>query len=47
MICNPLAAYPITTNMLKKERHAFIVKQINLQNKVLCADLSLQLHVST
>ncbi|NEU08841.1 DeoR/GlpR transcriptional regulator [Flavihumibacter sp. R14] len=32
--------------MLKKERHAFIIKQINLHNKVLSADLSVQLQVS-
>ena len=32
--------------MLKKERHAFIMKQINLHNKVLSADLSIQLNVS-
>ena len=34
------------TNMLKKERHAFIIKQINLHNKVLSSDLSAQLLVS-
>lgn len=33
-------------NMLKKERHAFIIKQINLHNKVLSSDLSIQLQVS-
>ncbi len=32
--------------MLKKERHAFIIRQINLHNKVLSSDLSLQLQVS-
>ncbi|WP_026897168.1 DeoR/GlpR family DNA-binding transcription regulator [Daejeonella oryzae] len=32
--------------MLKKERHAFIIKQINLHNKVLSSDLSVQLQVS-
>jgi len=32
--------------MLKKERHAFIIKQINLHNKVLSSDLSAQLLVS-
>lgn len=32
--------------MLKKERHAFIVKQLNLHNKVLSSDLSLELNVS-
>jgi DeoR/GlpR family transcriptional regulator of sugar metabolism len=32
--------------MLKKERHAFIMKQINLHNKVLSSDLSVQLDVS-
>ncbi|MFC5284581.1 DeoR/GlpR family DNA-binding transcription regulator [Pedobacter alpinus] len=32
--------------MLKKERHAYIMKQINLHNKVLSSDLSIQLDVS-
>jgi DeoR/GlpR family transcriptional regulator of sugar metabolism len=32
--------------MLKKERHAFIMRQINLHNKVLSSDLSVQLDVS-
>src|SRR5690606_31341663 len=32
--------------MLKKERHAYIIKQINLHNKVLSSDLSVQLDVS-
>ena len=32
--------------MLKKERHAFIIRQINLHNKVLSSDLSAQLQVS-
>ncbi|MGV3684364.1 MAG: DeoR/GlpR family DNA-binding transcription regulator [Daejeonella sp.] len=32
--------------MLKKERHAFIIRQINLHNKVLSSDLGLQLQVS-
>jgi len=32
--------------MLKKERHGFIIRQINLHNKVLSSDLSLQLQVS-
>lgn len=32
--------------MLKKERHAYIIKQINLHNKVLSSDLSIQLKVS-
>lgn len=36
----------ITRTMLKKERHAFIIRQINLHNKVLSADLSNQLRVS-
>ena len=38
----------ITENriMLKKERQAQIIKQINLHNKVLSSDLSLQLNVS-
>ena len=35
-----------TTGMLKKERHAFIIRQINLHNKVLSSDLGLQLQVS-
>ena len=35
-----------TLNMLKKERHAFIINQINLHNKVLSSDLSVQLQVS-
>ncbi|HVY76324.1 MAG TPA: DeoR/GlpR family DNA-binding transcription regulator [Puia sp.] len=33
-------------NMLKKERHAYILKQINLHNKVLSSSLSIQLQVS-
>src|SRR5687767_12201829 len=32
--------------MLKEERQAFIIKQINLHNKVLSSDLSVQLTVS-
>lgn len=32
--------------MLKKERHSFIMRQINLHNKVLSSDLSVQLDVS-
>ncbi|MBF9251962.1 DeoR/GlpR transcriptional regulator [Pontibacter sp. 172403-2] len=32
--------------MLKEERQAFIIKQINLHNKVLSSDLSTQLNVS-
>jgi DeoR/GlpR family transcriptional regulator of sugar metabolism len=36
----------LPVNMLKKERHAFIMKQINLHNKVLSSDLSVQLRVS-
>ncbi|PRY13088.1 DeoR family transcriptional regulator [Pontibacter ummariensis] len=32
--------------MLKEERQAFIIKQINLHNKVLSSDLSAQLNVS-
>jgi DeoR/GlpR family transcriptional regulator of sugar metabolism len=32
--------------MLKEERQAYIIKQINLHNKVLSADLSVQLDVS-
>ena len=35
-----------TVNMLKKERHAFIINEINLHNKVLSSDLSVQLQVS-
>lgn len=35
-----------TVNMLKRERHAFIINQINLHNKVLSSDLSVQLQVS-
>ncbi len=33
-------------NMLKKERHSYIIKQINLHNKVLSTDLSVELQVS-
>jgi DeoR/GlpR family transcriptional regulator of sugar metabolism len=36
----------VNSSMLKKERHAFIIKQINLHNKVLSSDLSVQLQVS-
>ncbi|RKR81711.1 DeoR family transcriptional regulator [Mucilaginibacter gracilis] len=32
--------------MLKKERHALIIKEINLHNKVLSSDLALRLNVS-
>jgi len=32
--------------MLKKERQAFIIQQINIHNKVLCTDLGVQLNVS-
>src|SRR5690606_5526447 len=32
--------------MLKEERQNFIIKQINLHNKVLSSDLSVQLNVS-
>lgn len=32
--------------MFKNERHAFILKEINLRNKVLSSTLSVQLHVS-
>src|SRR5665213_575757 len=32
--------------MLKTQRHAFILHQVNLHNKVLSADLSEQIHVS-
>ncbi len=36
----------IAGGMLKKERHAYIIKQLNLHNKLLSSDLSLQLKVS-
>jgi len=32
--------------MLKKERHAHIIKQVNLHNKVLSSDLAIELNVS-
>src|ERR1700749_266896 len=32
--------------MLKKERQAFILRQVNLHNKVLSVDLSQEMHVS-
>ena len=32
--------------MLKKERHAYIIQQINIHNKVLSSDLCIQLNVS-
>jgi DeoR/GlpR family transcriptional regulator of sugar metabolism len=32
--------------MLKKERHAYIIRQVNLHNKVLSADLAIELNVS-
>src|SRR5690606_41928802 len=32
--------------MLKEERHSFIIREINLHNKVLSSDLSAQLDVS-
>ncbi|MGV3508788.1 MAG: DeoR family transcriptional regulator, partial [Sphingobacteriaceae bacterium] len=32
--------------MLKEERQAYIIKQINLHNKVLSSDLSIELNVS-
>lgn len=32
--------------MLKKERQAYIIQQINIHNKVLCTDLGVQLNVS-
>lgn len=34
------------SGMFKNERHAFILKQINLRNKVLSSELSVQLQVS-
>lgn len=37
---------PNYCRMLKKERHAFIVGEINVHNKVLSSDLSVQLNVS-
>lgn len=40
------AIQPILTSMLKQERQAFIIKQINLHNKVMSSDLSLRLDVS-
>lgn len=33
-------------DMLKKERHSLIIKEINLHNKVMSSDLALQLNVS-
>ncbi|AYQ34974.1 DeoR/GlpR transcriptional regulator [Runella sp. SP2] len=38
--------HPIQTQMLKRERQAFIMKQINLHNRILSADLGLMLNVS-
>jgi len=35
-----------TTGMFKNERHSYIIKQINLHNKVLSSELSVQLQVS-
>ena len=32
--------------MLKKERQAFILHKVNLHNRVLCGDLSLEINVS-
>ena len=32
--------------MLKKERQAFIIHQVNLHNKILCSDLSQEINVS-
>ena len=34
------------SNMLKNERHAYILKQVNLHNKVFSTDLSIELQVS-
>jgi DeoR/GlpR family transcriptional regulator of sugar metabolism len=34
------------SNLLKKERHDYIIKQINLHNKVLSSELSIELQVS-
>lgn len=40
-------AFPeVSTGMFKNERHAFIIKQINLHNKVLSSELSRDLKVS-
>lgn len=36
----------VVTGMFKNERHAFIIRQINLHNKVLSSTLSVQLQVS-
>ncbi|MFN8348001.1 MAG: DeoR/GlpR family DNA-binding transcription regulator [Spirosomataceae bacterium] len=38
--------HQIQTQMLKRERQAFIMKQINLHNRVLSADLGIMLNVS-
>lgn len=37
---------PDVSNMLKNERHAYILKQVNLHNKVFSTDLSIELQVS-
>ncbi|MDF7821677.1 DeoR/GlpR family DNA-binding transcription regulator [Runella sp. MFBS21] len=38
--------HQVQTHLLKRERQAFIMKQINLHNRVLSADLGLMLNVS-
>ena len=47
-ICNYLNCRSFATNddMLKKERQAFILRQVNLHNKVLSVDLSQEMKVS-
>ena len=42
----PINVQVQNSSMLKKERHAFILKQINLHNKVLSSTLSIDLQVS-
>jgi DeoR/GlpR family transcriptional regulator of sugar metabolism len=39
-------AFATNTNMLKKERQSFILRQVNLHNKVLSSDLSQEMEVS-
>lgn len=38
--------HQVQTQMLKRERQAFIMKQVNLHNRVLSADLGMMLNVS-
>ena len=40
------AVLKLTVDMLKKERHAYIMHEIDIHNKVLSSDLSIQLTVS-